>query len=210
MQRYIVFLNDREVTIHQDINIPFNITGELRVDFTGEAELEAAYRLFCQDSGYKSLVILAGKNFPEACSTFNRMFIRIEAAGGIVRNRRGEYLFIKRLGMWDLPKGKLHQKESVQDGALREVSEETGLTGLSITKKLPSSFHIYTDRKGREVLKETYWFEIFCAGNQKLIPQTEEDITEVKWFQESDLKIPIQNTYASLRHLLESFLPLSK
>ena len=134
------------------------------------------------------------------------MFFRIEAAGGIVRNQQQEYLFIKRLGVWDLPKGKLYKKEPFRDGALREVMEETGLTNLSITKQLPSTYHIYTDRKGKQILKETYWFEMLCADNQSLVPQLEEDITEVKWFSASDLNIPFQNTYASLRQLLESYL----
>ena len=134
------------------------------------------------------------------------MFSRIEAAGGIVRNRKKEYLFIKRLGVWDLPKGKLHKREPVQDGALREVTEETGLTNLAIAKQLPSTYHIYTDRKGREILKETYWFEMMSYEDQLLVPQLEEDITEVKWFTAGVLDIPLQNTYASLRQLLESYL----
>ena len=134
------------------------------------------------------------------------MFTHIEAAGGIVRNQKEEYLFIKRLGVWDLPKGKLHKKEPFQEGALREVTEETGLTNLTITKQLPSTYHIYTDRKGREILKETYWFEMISMEDQKLVPQLEEDITEVKWIGTGDLDIPLQNTYASLRRLLVSYL----
>ena len=142
----------------------------------------------------------------EACKSFNKMFTRIDAAGGIVRNRKEEYLFIKRFGIWDLPKGKLYKLESVEDGALREVTEETGLTNLTITKQLPSTYHIYTDRKGREILKETYWFEMMCNEDQLLVPQLEEDITEVKWFTAGELDIPLQNTYASIRQLLESYL----
>jgi ADP-ribose pyrophosphatase YjhB (NUDIX family) len=134
------------------------------------------------------------------------MFIRIEAAGGIVRNQQEEYLFIKRMGIWDLPKGKLHKKEPVQVGALREVTEETGLTNLNISKQLPSTYHIYMNRKGREILKETYWFEMMCNKDQQLVPQLEEDITEVRWFQAIELNIPLHNTYASLRQLLESYL----
>lgn len=134
------------------------------------------------------------------------MFKRIEAAGGIIRNSHNGYLFIKRWGIWDLPKGKLHKNEPAQIGAMREVSEETGLTSLSVIKPLPSTFHIYTDRKGNEVLKETYWFEMLCSEDQKLVPQLEEDITEVRWFTAAELSIPVKNTYASLRQLLEQYL----
>ena len=175
------------------------------LDFTDKFSLIEAYKRFCENSECLNLIIKTRENFNEACVTFNSLFKRIEAAGGIVRNSKKEFLFIKRLGIWDLPKGKLHKAESKEDGALREVMEETGLSGLTITKQLPSTFHIYTDRKGNEILKETYWFEMMCSDDQNLVPQVEEDITEVKWFSSANLDIPVQNTYASLRYLLDSY-----
>ena len=178
----------------------------MSVDFTDKALLVEAYKSFSQDKKCIKLVINALGNFNTACENFDSLFSRIEAAGGIVRNHSGDFLFIKRLSVWDLPKGKLHKKERIQNGALREVTEETGLTGLKITKQLPSTYHIYTDRKGVEVLKETFWFEMLCKQQQDLVPQFEEDITEVRWFSENELNIPFQSTYASLRHLLESYL----
>jgi ADP-ribose pyrophosphatase YjhB (NUDIX family) len=206
MQRYIVFLNQRIVTIQEDIKIPGNPSEEMTIDFTDKPALLKGYEQFCDNSDCLYLTINAAGKFAEACAAFNSFFKRIEASGGIVRNRKHEYLFIKRLGVWDLPKGKLHKKEPFEKGALREVKEETGLKGHFITKRLPSTFHIYTDRKGIEVLKETYWFEMMCNYDQKLIPQSEEDITEVRWFSSGDLNIPMQNTYASLRQLLENYL----
>jgi len=204
MQRYIVFLNDRTVSICQDCKSS-SVPNEITVDFTDKSSLVKVYKHFYKDSDCANLLIKTGDNFLEACETFNSMFTRIEAAGGIVRNQKKEYLFIKRMGIWDLPKGKLHKNELIHEGAFREVTEETGLTGLTITKQLPSTFHIYTDRKGLEVLKETYWFEMMCKEDQQLVPQTEEDISEVKWFTASELNIPLKNTYASLHHLLESY-----
>jgi ADP-ribose pyrophosphatase YjhB (NUDIX family) len=205
-QRYIVFLNDRLVTICQDFKISESGTGEMIHNFTDKSALTKAYTRFYNDEDCVNLILKTGNNFTEACKIFNNLFTRIKAAGGIVRNQKEEYLFIKRLGVWDLPKGKLHKKEPVQDGALREVTEETGLTNLTITKQLRSTYHIYADRKGREILKETYWFEMLCREDQKLVPQLEEDITEVRWFSASELNIPLQNTYASLRQLLENYL----
>ena len=207
MQRYTVFLNDRAVTIVPDINSA-SVSTEMILDFNGKSSIVKAYKQFCTDQEIKKLFIRTGQDFAGACEGFNSMFTRIEAAGGIVRNENQEYLFIKRLGVWDLPKGKLHKKEQIQAGALREVTEETGLIKLTISKKLPSTFHIYTDRKGHEILKETFWFEMICNGEQNLVPQLEEDITEVKWFSLTDLNIPVQNTYASLRTLLENYFQL--
>ena len=176
------------------------------INFTDKTALIQAFDRFKPDLNLANLKIKTTQNFAEACKDFNSMFTRIEAAGGIVRNQAGGYLFIKRLGCWDLPKGKLDKNELVPDAALREVTEETGLTGLEITKQLPSTFHIYTDRKGREILKETYWFEMMCKEEQTLVPQLEEDITEARWFKQNELDIPVQNTYASIKALLEGYL----
>jgi 8-oxo-dGTP pyrophosphatase MutT (NUDIX family) len=51
----------------------------------------------------------------------------IKAGGGIVVNEQNEVLLIYRRGKWDLPKGKLDDGETIEECALREVKEETGL-----------------------------------------------------------------------------------
>lgn len=205
-QRYRVFLNDKIITIYEDDKITDNGPGSMAIDFTDTPSLSRAYGKFCLDTECVSFHINASGKFSEACLAFNSLFKCIEAAGGIVRNRIREYLFIKRLGVWDLPKGKLHKKEPIEKGALREVKEETGLKGLLITKNLPPTFHIYKNKKGIEVLKQTHWFEMKCHIDQKPVPQIEEDITEAKWFSYNDLNIPMQNTYASLHDLMENYL----
>jgi len=201
-------LNEKAVLIGQDIKFSEYGSREKTILFTDKSNLIKSYKNFYSEKDCVNLIIKAENNFAEACEVFNNMFKRIEAAGGIVRNEKQEYLFIKRLGVWDLPKGKLHKNEPIPEGALREVTEETGLSELKITKQLSSTFHIYTDRKGNEVLKETYWFEMICTEDQPLVPQLEEDITEVRWFSEKELHIPMANTYASLRSLLETYCNL--
>jgi 8-oxo-dGTP pyrophosphatase MutT (NUDIX family) len=111
-------------------------------------------------------------------------------------------LFIFRLGKWDLPKGKLAEKETPGEAALREVKEETGLLELRITGSLSSTFHIYT-RKGKQILKQTWWFEMEAKSAQSLIPQMEEEISEVRWVGREDLKTVLSNTYESIRELLK-------
>ncbi|ULT24020.1 NUDIX domain-containing protein [Sphingobacterium sp. E70] len=51
----------------------------------------------------------------------------IKAAGGLVKNGDGDYLFIYRLGKWDLPKGKVEDNEKMKEAAVREVEEECGI-----------------------------------------------------------------------------------
>jgi 8-oxo-dGTP pyrophosphatase MutT (NUDIX family) len=119
-----------------------------------------------------------------------------------VKNEKGEILFIFRLGKWDLPKGKLAGNETTEETALREVKEETGLLKLKITGSLHSTFHIYT-RKGKQILKQTHWYEMEAKSAQSLIPQTEEEISEVRWVGREDLKAILSNTYGSIRELLK-------
>lgn len=54
---------------------------------------------------------------------------------------------------WSLPKGKLERGESFEEGALREVEEETGLVCELGDELSPISYH---DRKGRLKLVR-YW-----------------------------------------------------
>jgi 8-oxo-dGTP diphosphatase len=83
----------------------------------------------------------------------------VQAAGGVVFRRNGdgkvEVLLVHRprYDDWTLPKGKLHPGESHEEGALREVEEETGLR-CELGRELPSSH--YHDQKGRPKVVR-YW-----------------------------------------------------
>jgi 8-oxo-dGTP diphosphatase len=82
----------------------------------------------------------------------------VQAAGGVVYRRNGgalEVLLVHRprYDDWTLPKGKLHRGESHEEGALREVEEETGLR-CELDRELPSSR--YRDQKGRPKVVR-YW-----------------------------------------------------
>jgi len=142
---------------------------------------------------------------------FRSQFTEIPAAGGLVQNNDGYFLFIRRLGVWDLPKGKVEKNETSENAALREVEEECGLSGLRIIKPLDSTFHIYKSPwfpvSKKLVLKETRWFLMNYSGNEIPIPQKEEDIEEVRWVQESELNKVMENTYLSLCDLLQKSLP---
>jgi len=89
---------------------------------------------------------------------------------------------ILRNGVWDLPKGKLEKGESFAEAALREVEEETGLAGLELSHLLVSTYHTYT-LNGREVLKETRWYEMLYSGDARPVLQGEEGITDSAWLE---------------------------
>src|SRR5690554_1731698 len=83
----------------------------------------------------------------------------IKAAGGLVKNEQNEYLFIKRLGKWDLPKGKLEEGENMKETAVREVEEECGIKVDVLGKKIKSTYHSYV-MFGELIIKKTNWYEM--------------------------------------------------
>ncbi|MDI1234071.1 MAG: NUDIX domain-containing protein [bacterium] len=138
----------------------------------------------------------------ELYDALKKQFKLIKAAGGIVFNEQGQLLLIKRLGLWDLPKGKIEKGESQRIAALREVHEECGLHFLGLLDKIDNTYHVYF-LKGRWILKKTAWYKMIAWGNIEVTPQLEEDITEVRWVDKDFLKRPDFETYDSIRTLMQ-------
>ncbi len=122
------------------------------------------------------------------------------AGGGKAYNAQDQILFIYRNGKWDLPKGKIEKNEHIETAAIREVEEETGVTGLEITKFLYKTYHVFK-RNGEFRLKVTYWFEMKTEYEGDLIPQKEEGITKVKWKNKKKAKKALTNSYANIKKL---------
>ncbi len=129
------------------------------------------------------------------------MFRVIEAAGGLVQNNKGELLFIFRYGKWDLPKGKLEVGEKIKAAAIREVSEETGITKIKLTDHISDTFHTYRLGNGI-ILKKTHWFNMQYEGNETLVPQQSENISLAKWIPKDQLDDVLINTYDTIREVL--------
>ncbi len=136
---------------------------------------------------------------------FIKKFNLALAAGGLVQNEKKEILLIFRRGNWDLPKGKLDKGESLEQCAVREVEEETGLKNVSLISPLTTTYHTYHEG-ARFILKESHWFSMSVKGDQPLIPQTEEDIQEIKWVAAKDIPSFLSKTYPSVADVLQHFL----
>ncbi len=135
-------------------------------------------------------------------------FHTIVAGGGVVYNEEGAILMIFRNGFWDLPKGKLDEGESIEECAVREVREETGLKKVTLSKHLHTSYHTY-EMKGKHILKVTEWYEMQAEGHVKLVPQGEEGIEKAEWVQPDHIKPYLSNTYPSIIDALQKATALS-
>jgi len=133
-----------------------------------------------------------------------RTFRLAPAAGGVVM-AEDQFAAIERHGIPDLPKGHIEEGEDAATAALREVEEETGLTGLKIVRQLPSSWHCYL-YEDEWRLKQTSWYLMSTADDGHVVPQLDEDITEVTFLGEYDLEWFLKNTYRSIAETLGSEL----
>ena len=140
----------------------------------------------------------------ELKKAFFKYFTEIETAGGIVQNDNQEILFIYRLDKWDLPKGKVEEGEDLETCAIREVGEETGVTNLTIKNKVGETYHTY-NAFGKHFIKTTHWYYITCSSKQDLVPQIEENISDLKWIIKKEIPELMKNTYPSIKDILNTF-----
>ena len=124
-------------------------------------------------------------------------FIEVNAGGGLVSNRRGDFLLINRNGLWDLPKGHQDPGEPIDTTALREVQEETGIDNLELRDLICITDHCYR-RNEKWHLKHTWWYSMLYTDPTDLTPQKEEDIAKAAWVAKSSLPPYLTNTYPSI------------
>ncbi|MCK9421293.1 MAG: NUDIX domain-containing protein [Bacteroidales bacterium] len=128
-----IFLNDRSILISE---LPPQAVSpsDMIINFESPEQLKRAYDEFERYDKWRKFFIIdpliSDRNRLFAHEAFSAMFKRVDAAGGMVKNERGEYLFIHRLGFWDLPKGKIDVKD-IQD-ALAHPDSSQSEPGFSI------------------------------------------------------------------------------
>jgi 8-oxo-dGTP pyrophosphatase MutT (NUDIX family) len=138
----------------------------------------------------------------ELKKAFYKKFTIFIAAGGLVENEKSDILLIFRRGKWDLPKGKLDKGEKLEECAVREVEEETGLRNVKLTTPLTITYHTYYEG-ARFILKESHWFKMNVFGKQDLIPQAEEDIHDIRWVNPVELNEYMKNSFPSVIDVLK-------
>jgi ADP-ribose pyrophosphatase YjhB (NUDIX family) len=197
---YKIYFGERYVLItDKGINNSLNV-----FPFESIKDINLLIKEFDENITQKTIIITY-KNPKTVFTEITKYFTFIEAAGGLVINSHDELLLIYRYHKWDLPKGKREKNESIEQCALREVEEECGISGHTIIKQLPSSFHTYHD-KNKLCIKQTFWFEMKYDGTAICTPQLEEDISQAIWVKKNDLFGFYVNTYPSVIEIVELVL----
>ena len=142
-------------------------------------------------------IYIPSEDIEETYALVRGEFLEVNAGGGLVRTRRGDFLLISRNGLWDLPKGHQDPGEDISVTALREVMEETGIDNLQLKDLICITDHCYK-RDGIWHLKHTWWYAMLDDKPIDLIPQTEEDITKAAWVAKSSLPAFLNNTFPSI------------
>jgi 8-oxo-dGTP pyrophosphatase MutT (NUDIX family) len=111
--------------------------------------------------------------------------IREISAGGIVYRGHGgvaEVVLIRVGKRWCLPKGRVEQGEGLQETALREVREETGLEGKVVAKLKDITYWYMNKTRYRErvrIFKRVYFYLIrYLRGD---VRRHDEEVDEASW-----------------------------
>lgn len=145
-------------------------------------------------------------NLEEILNKFSETIPKTVAAGGVVTNRDGKVLFIYRNNKWDLPKGVQKKKESLEDCAVREVEEETGVKGLKIENFLRTTYHVFK-RGGKLRLKEVHWYAMRTKYTGRLKGEKKEGIEKVKWKGPRKIRKALDKSYVNIKILFEPRVP---
>jgi len=137
----------------------------------------------------------------ELFARFCSCFVEITAGGGAVRNGQDKYLMIRRRGLWDIPKGKLEEGEVIEECAVREVMEETGISHIELGAHITTTHHTY-ELDGKLCLKHTWWYRMYTDTDERLVPQTEEEIVEARWMSLEEINTTCTDSYLSIKEVI--------
>lgn len=199
---YRIYINQVRLSLTE--NVP-STDNSVKLLTEKDFSIQQFYQKVVQNSGKSEILLL--------CRDAKRMLERIaselkliEAAGGLVKNVAGDYLFIYRRGVWDLPKGKIDEGERPEAAAVREVEEECGVQVATLGDLISITYHLYSIGNDL-VFKKTYWYEMSVSGAPELIPQTEEEITDARWLSPDNLQEVKTNTYPLILDLIIEKIP---
>ena len=196
-----VFINDSELFL-AETKASEAINADLTVRYNGKVKSLHRYIDFLEKTPKTTSLLMYCDDIEKLWADFQGIYKIVEAAGGLVQNDAEEILMIFRRGFWDLPKGKLDKGETREIAAVREVKEETGLKNVTLKNFLSLTYHTYTLNEKR-ILKPTHWY-LMSSNDTELIPQTVEDILEVKWLKIHKISGISFRVYGSIVEVLKT------
>ena len=208
-QRYVVFMLNRRVSFHQMETEVKAVEGGPVKYWNPDKKTLKDFTKFLKANPLVREVEICSDDIERTWMTYCMNYFEVVSAGGVVVNQRGNVLWILRNGHWDIPKGKVEMGEKLEEAALREVTEETGISDIKIKDDLITTYHTY-EIDGVVHLKTTFWYAMVHAmGDTKGIPQDIEGITEVRW-----MKLPVpdkvwSSSFGSIRLVIEAAMEKS-
>jgi 8-oxo-dGTP pyrophosphatase MutT (NUDIX family) len=203
---YKVFINQKIVIFTETAQFDSQLINNKNVlSIQSTVFAKANFDLLLADN--KQNMFIVCNHLEKVWKDFTKKMKVIKAGGGLVLNKKYEMLFIFRRGKWDLPKGKLDKGEKIAACALREVKEECGIKSLQIDSKLCNTYHVYF-LKEKPVLKITSWYLMHLTKKEQLVPQIEEDITDIRFISMKKYKSTIKKkTFPLIAGLIDSLPP---
>lgn len=185
---YEIYYNDKLICLMHhawDVYISEKKGVTLVIPYAGKPSLLLSIMDKMEKNRELSRVYVLAHDVKQLKRDFFSLFEIVEAAGGLVINRKGETLLLYRRGHWDLPKGKIEPNEGKKAAAIREVTEETGVKDVKIIGKLTTTYHIYGKSRGKRFLKPVYWYSMYTSSDF-VRPETSEGIEKVIWVKGID------------------------
>ena len=105
---------------------------------------------------------------------------------------------------WALPKGWVEKGEDLEQTAVREVREETGLDAKILRKLGEITYEFYSKADRSRVLKTVHLFLLECLGGNT--DDHDDEVEEVRWFPFGEAVN--QLTYKNEREMLEKAVSL--
>jgi len=133
--------------------------------------------------------------------------IQQTSAGGIVFRKLDDRIDValiartspRRRIIWALPKGWVEPGETIPDAALREIREETGLTGRLVEPLGQIEYSFYSPEDGTRIQKTVHFFLVeFLSGDTA---DHDHEVDEARWWP-LDAALA-QMTYQSERQVME-------
>ena len=126
----------------------------------------------------------------------------------VFRNSMSEVLLIQRLhppfeDKWALPGGFIDMNETLEAAAVRELEEETGLSGIEL-KQLHAFSALDRDPRHRTVSVAFYG----VLENEQALAKAGSDAKEAEWFRLNDLP-PLAFDHGKIMKLAQKALSLT-